>query len=144
MLFQYGSVWFTSCYSTTLQRGRTKESFLMNRAFILLVSAPLVYLLSVAARAESLCSALSWALHMDIQRQFFSSQDLTLTRSPLCSGAILLTFVCFPYIGFKLWFPLRILAMTCLAELVAENAWCYHCCGAYQFIGSMAVLFKVR
>lgn len=79
----------------TLQRGSTKESSLMNRAFILLVSAPLVCLLSVAARAESLCLALSWALYMDIQRHFFSSQDLTLTRSPLCSGAILLTLCVF-------------------------------------------------
>lgn len=66
------SLWLSFCSFTILQRGSIKESCVVNRAFILLASAPLVYLLSVAANAENLCLALSWALHMDIQTLFAS------------------------------------------------------------------------
>ncbi len=77
-------LWFSFLYSATLQHGSTLERSAMNTAFILLASAPLVYLLSVAARAVSLCLALSQALHLDIQMYFFSRQDMTLICSPLC------------------------------------------------------------
>lgn len=125
------SLWFSFHYCTTLHRG--SESPLMNRAFILLTSATLMDL-SVAGRAVSHCFALSWALHMNIQMYFFSSQDLTLIFPPLCSWASLLTTLCVFFIlacsrgfhwGYWLW-----LALT---EL--EIFLCYHCCGAYQLIG---------
>lgn len=56
------SLWFSFHYSTTLQCGSALERFVMNRAFILLSSTSLAYLLSAAARTVSLCLALSWAL----------------------------------------------------------------------------------
>lgn len=102
MLFQYCSV-CCLCYFPTLQRGSTKESCVMNRAFILLASAPLLHLLSVADRAGSLCLALSRALYMDIQMHFFSSQHLTLIRSPLCSWASLLTLCVFFILASSWW-----------------------------------------
>lgn len=75
---------------------------------------------------------------------FFSIQDLTLICPPVCSWASSSASLCSLYIGIRLWFPWRILAVTCLTKLV--NLWCYHCCGAYQLTGfsySLVVLHYV-
>lgn len=119
LVFQHCPVgWFSSFYFTTLQCGSSPEHSVMNRAFILLASVHLLYLLSLAARTERLCLALSWALHMDIVMYFFSSQDLTLISSPLCCWASLLTslwvffilaFNCTFHWGYWVWLASLIL-----------------------------------